>query len=492
MPPSHERPLRFIVIGAGVSGVLAAIKLKQAGFANITVFEKDRRVGGTWRDNRYPGVACDIPSHLYSYSFAPNAEWSHRYAPGAEILGYLEEVAARFEVTQHIRFGEEVSCCALVDGEWRVETKNNGHFTADVIIAATGVTHHPNLPHLAGIETFSGKCLHSAQWPDDLDITGKRIGIIGTGSSAVQLASASVRSAAKVVVFQRTAQWIMPQENPAYSEDEKASFRSNPITMSLMRAGMQRRFVDNFSDAVTDVDSPRLTDIENMCREYLETEVTDPILREQLRPTYRAACKRLVVSPDFYRAIQQPNAELVIANIERIEPKGVRTRDGQLHELDVLVLATGFRTDRFIRPARVLGLGGRNLDDAWSTRPSAYLCVAVPEFPNLFLLNGPNGPVGNFPLIEVAEIQMRYLLQLIALLRRGECTTISPKVSSTQAFEAARIEQAKRTVWMSGCRSWYLDESGVPAAWPWSIAKFRELMECPKLEDFELRHDLKM
>jgi cation diffusion facilitator CzcD-associated flavoprotein CzcO len=489
MPTSSERHLRFIIIGAGVSGVLAAIKLKQAGFTDITLFEKARQLGGTWRDNRYPGVACDIPSHLYSYSFAPNAEWSHRYAPGAEILGYLEDVARKFDVVQHIRFGEEVSCCAFDKGAWKVETASGGRFDSDVIIAATGVTHHPNIPHFVGIETFSGQCIHSAQWPHDLDIAGKRIGIIGTGSSAVQLASACVKGAAKVVVFQRTAQWIMPQENPAYSADEKASFRSNPTTMSLMRAGMQRKFVENFSDAVTDVDSPRLRDIEKACREYLENEVLDTALREQLRPNYRAACKRLVVSPDFYRAIQRPNAALVVADIERVEPKGVRTRDGQLHELDVLVLATGFRTDRFIRPARVLGLDGRDLDDVWSPRPSAYLCVAIPDFPNLFLLNGPNGPVGNFPLIEVAEIQMRYLLQLIERLRAGECTAISPTLSSTQAFEAARIEQAKRTVWMSGCRSWYLDESGVPAAWPWSIGKFRELMDTPKLGDFELVHD---
>jgi cation diffusion facilitator CzcD-associated flavoprotein CzcO len=489
MPSPPESTLRFVVIGAGVSGVLAAIKLKQAGFSNITVFEKERQLGGTWRDNRYPGVACDIPSHLYSYSFAPNAEWSHRYAPGAEILGYLQEVARRFEVMQYIRFGQEISRCAFTNPEWEVETTSGHLEVADVIIAATGVTHHPNIPHFSGIETFSGRCIHSAQWPQDLSLAGKRIGIIGTGSSAVQLVSASVKHAAKVVVFQRTAQWIMPQENPVYSEVEKASFRSNPATMGLMRSGMQRKFVENFSDAVTDIDSPRLRDIENACREYLESEVLDPLLREQLRPNYRAACKRLVVSPDFYRAIQQPNAELVVANIERIEPDGVRTRDGRFHALDILVLATGFRTDRFIRPARVLGVGGRDLDGVWSSRPSAYLCIAVPEFPNFFLLNGPNGPVGNFPLIEVAEIQMRYVLQLIERLRDRECIAISPTMSSTRAFEAARIEQAKRTVWMSGCRSWYLDESGVPAAWPWSISTFRELMESPKLEDFEFIKD---
>lgn len=479
------RPLRFIIIGAGVSGVLAAIKLKEAGFTDIAVFEKAQRLGGTWRDNRYPGVACDIPSHLYCYSFAPNADWSHRYAPGAEILGYLEDVARRFDVLRHIRFGQEISRCEFTNNAWHVETTGGSTYDADVIIAATGVTHHPSIPRLAGLESFLGSRVHSAQWPADLDIAGKRIGIVGTGSSAVQLVSASVKQAAQVVVFQRTPQWIMPQENPPYSEEEKASFRGDPVTMSLMRSGMQRKFVENFSDAVTDIDSPRLREIETLCRDYLEKEVSDPTLREQLRPNYRAACKRLVVSPDFYRAIQRPNAKLVVANIEGVEPRGVRTRDGEMHELDVLVLATGFRTDRFIRPAQVIGRAGCKLDDMWSPRPSAYLCVAVPEFPNFFLLNGPNGPVGNFPLIEVAEIQMRYVLQLIEPLRRGEYAAISPTLASTRAFEAARIEQAKRTVWASGCRSWYLDESGVPAAWPWSIAKFRELMNSPAWDDFE-------
>lgn len=485
MPSRQDRPLRFVIIGAGVSGLLAAIKLKEAGYSDVTVFEKAQRLGGTWRDNIYPGVACDIPSHLYCYSFAPNPNWSYRYAPGAEILAYLEEVARRFDVLRHIRFATEVSRCEYSGGAWRIETANGETHDAEVVIAATGVTHHPHVPALPGLDSFAGPCVHSARWPAHLELAGRRIGIVGTGSSAVQLVSATVKQASQVVVFQRTAQWIMPQENPAYREDEKASFRANPQIMGQIRAGTERRFVQNFSDAVTDIHSPQLKDIEAACRAYLEQEVLDPMLRERLRPSYRAACKRLVVSPDFYRAIQRPNAELVVANIECIERNGVRTREGHLHELDVLVLATGFRTDRFIRPTQVIGRDGLSLDEAWTPRPNAYLCVALPGFPNFFLLNGPNGPVGNFPLIEVAEIQMRYVLQLIERLRGGS-SAISPTAASARTFEAARIEQAKQTVWMSGCRSWYLDASGIPAAWPWSIARFRELMQTPQLEHFEI------
>jgi cation diffusion facilitator CzcD-associated flavoprotein CzcO len=486
MHSQRKRSLRFIVVGAGVSGLLCAIKLKEAGYTDVMVLEKAADVGGTWRDNIYPGVACDIPSHLYCYSFASNPEWSRRYAPGAEILVYLKDVANRFGVLPHIRFGEEVTRCEHSDGRWHVNTRSGGSHAADVVISATGVTHHPHLPDLAGLDSFKGTCVHSARWSQDLAVSGRRIGVIGTGSSAVQLVSALVKEASQLVLFQRTPQWIMPQDNPAYSEGDKAGFRSNPISMSQMRAGMERRFVQNFSDAVTDVNSPQLQEIESQCRAYLEGEVRDLALLEKLRPTYRPACKRLVISPDFYRAIQQPNARLITERIDHIESSGVRTNDGQLHELDVLVLATGFRTDQFIRPAQIIGRNGRSLDAAWSPRPSAYLCVGVPDFPNFFFLNGPNGPVGNFPLIEVAEIQMRYLLQLIEQVSAGRCCEISPTRESTLSFERARIEQAKNTVWTSGCRSWYLDESGVPAAWPWSIARFRELMHTPRLEDFEL------
>jgi cation diffusion facilitator CzcD-associated flavoprotein CzcO len=222
--------------------------------------------------------------------------------------------------------------------------------------------------------------------------------------------------------------------------------------------------------------------IEETCRANLESSVTDPVLREKLRPSYRAACKRLIISPDFYHAIQKPNAELITDGIERIEPRGVRTRDGRLVELDVLVLATGFRADRFVRPMHVVGPGGQSLDERWSKRPDAYLSIGVPGFPNFFMLNGPNGPVGNFSLIEVAELQMAYILQLVEPLRAGRCREISPTPEATARFEAARVEAAKRTVWTTGCRSWYLDDRGIPAVWPWTFDRFREEMAQPKLE----------
>jgi cation diffusion facilitator CzcD-associated flavoprotein CzcO len=488
LPPagrSAQRPLRFAIIGAGMSGILAAIKLREAGLDDFAIYEKAARPGGTWRENTYPGIACDVPSHLYSYSFEPNPDWSHRFSPGAEIQAYFEDVARRRGVAERIRFDAEVARCEWADGAWRLETKSGLRDRADVVIAATGVLHHPNLPDIAGLEDFAGARFHSARWDHTVALDGRRVGVVGTGSTAVQIVSALVDRVAKLVLFQRTAQWIAPQENPPYTSEEKAGFRGHPETVHALRREMSRLFAENFSNAVVDASSPQMKMIEEVCRANLETNVRDPVLREKLRPSYRAACKRLIVSPDFYQAIQRPNAALVTEPIERVEAAGVRTADGRLHGLDVLVLATGFRADRFLRPMRVIGRGGRRLDDVWSQRPVAYLSISVPGFPNLFMLNGPNGPVGNFSLIEVAELQMAYILQLVGELRAGRCREIFPSDAATAQFDAARVEAAKKTVWMTGCRSWYLDDRGIPAVWPWTFDRFREEMAVPRLDAYE-------
>ena len=481
------RDLRFAVIGAGMAGILSAIKLTEAGFTDLTVYEKADRVGGTWRENTYPGIACDVPSHLYRYSFAPNPDWSHTFSPGDEIEAYFEHVTKDRGVEHCIRFGEEVTRCELVDGRWHLETSKGTHDVADVVIAATGVLHQPKYPDIDGLDTFEGHAFHSARWDHRVEIEGKRVGVIGNGSSGVQICAAIVDEVEHLTLFQRTAQWIVPQDNVAYTEEEKDDFRRHPETMQELHAGIAELFAAGFGNAVVDPDSPHMRNIEDTCRAHLEEKVKDPELRERLRPDYRAACKRLVVSDDFYDAIQQPNAELVTDAIERIEPNGVRTRDGRLHELDVLVLATGFRVDAFMRPMGLIGHDGVTLADAWAARPIAYLSISIPDFPNFFMLNGPNGPVGNFSLIEVAELQFAYIMQLVERLRRGECHAISPSHDATESFEAARTEAAKSTIWSTGCRSWYLDDRGVPSTWPWTFDRFRAEMSAPDLGAYELR-----
>jgi len=482
----QPRALRFAIIGAGMAGILSAIKLRENGYTDFTVFEKADRVGGTWRENTYPGLSCDVPSHLYSYSFAPTPEWNHRYSAGAEIQAYFERVAREHDITDEIRFGDEVTSSRFVDGRWRVETAGGHRDEFDVVIAATGVLHHPRYPDLDGLDDFEGAVFHSSRWDHDVKLDGARIGIVGTGSTAVQMTSALASRAGRLTLFQRTAQWIMPAENPPYSDDDKATFRTNPEQLAELRTNLTQMF-DVFANAIVDADSPEMKMVAGMCLDNLESNVRDPELREALRPDYQAACKRLIVSPDFYEAIQQPNAELVTDRIERVEPAGVRTADGTLHELDVLVLATGFKTDAFMRPMTVIGRDGETLSRAWAARPNAYMSISIPDFPNFFMLNGPNGPVGNFSLIEVAELQFAYIMQLVEPLRSGEYREVSASQDAMEEHEAARVKAAEKTVWVTGCRSWYLDDRGIPATWPWSFDRFRSEMQRPRDGAFEYR-----
>ncbi|MDH4170328.1 MAG: NAD(P)/FAD-dependent oxidoreductase, partial [Acidimicrobiia bacterium] len=425
---SSSRPapprLRFAVIGAGMSGILCGIKLRERGCTDFTIYEKASTLGGTWRENTYPGIACDVPAHLYSYSFAPNPEFTHRFAEGAELQQYFTHVAEEHDLGRHLRFDSEISCCRRVDGRWHLDTVDGHHDEVDVILAATGVLHHPNIPDFEGIDDYQGRAFHSARWDHSVDLAGQRVGVIGTGSSAVQIVGAIVDQVAEVQMFQRTPQWIAPIDNEPYTEEERREFRENPDALPTLYEELRELFTEGFSNAVVDADSPHLAGIAERCREHLET-VRDPELRAQLTPEYRAACKRLVVSSNFYDAIQAPNAWLVTSGIDRFEAVGVRTVDGELHELDVVVLATGFRVDRFLRPMAVIGRDGVDLEDVWADRPTAYLSISIPEFPNLFMLNGPNGPVGNFSLIEIAEKQLHYIFQLVDQIEAGKCTELS-------------------------------------------------------------------
>jgi cation diffusion facilitator CzcD-associated flavoprotein CzcO len=482
-----ERDPRVVVMGAGMAGLLCAIKLREAGYDDVVVYEKADRIGGTWRENTYPGLTCDVPSHAYTYSFAPNPDWSRHLPPGEEIFGYFADIVRQYELEPLIRFNQEVTQCRFESGRWQIETKAGLKDTADFVIAATGVLHHPAYPDIRGLEDFKGTMFHSARWDHSVPLDGRRIGVIGNGSTGVQIISALAGRAAKLSHFQRTAQWIMKVENPFFTEEQKAAFRADPELLQRMQN--EETYVANvkrFTDAITDMESDAIKQIEMATLQNLEASVRDPALKQKLMPTYRAACKRLIYSPDYYEKIQHPNAELVAERIEHVEAGGVRTIDGRLHELDLLVLATGFKADHFMRPMNVVGRGGTALNDAWARRPSAYLAVSIPQFPNLFMVNGPTGPVGNFSLIDIAERQVGYILQLMDQVRAGRCNQISATPAAMADYDTRRIAAAKRTIFGSGCRSWYLDAEGVPATWPWSYDAFAEAMSKPRLEDYDL------
>lgn len=482
---THGNDVRIVVIGAGMAGILTAIRLRDFGYENFVIYEKSDRVGGTWRENTYPGLACDVPAHLYTYSFEPNPDWSRTFAPGPEIYDYFERVAKKYNVIEKIRFNEEIPYCAFENGRWKIRTSTGREDEADVVIAATGVLHHPRVADIPGLDSFAGDWFHSARWDHSVPLEDKRVGVVGTGSTAIQITTAIVDKVARYDLFQRTAQWVMPIEDRLYSEEERQSFRTDPNAINTLRTEIDLNF-QHFANAVIDSESVEMKEIEDACRANLEDNVRDPVLREKLRPDYRAACKRLIFSSNFYEKIQHPNANVVTEGIRGVEPGGIRTEDGELHELDVLVMATGFHADNFIRPTTVLGRGGVDLDDVWSDHPVAYLSISIPDFPNFFMLNGPNGPVGNFSLIQIAESQVSYVLQLIGQLRAGKCREISASAEATANFEQMRSAAAKKSIWATGCKSWYLDKHGVPASWPWTPSRFFEEMASPHLESFEL------
>ncbi|HEX7922470.1 MAG TPA: NAD(P)/FAD-dependent oxidoreductase [Bradyrhizobium sp.] len=478
-------PFRVAIIGAGASGICAAIKLAECGITDFEIFEKAADVGGTWRDNTYPGLTCDIPSHLYRYSFAPNPNWSREYAPGAEIHAYLKGVAKRYGVLEKIHLGNGVKAAAFEQGRWHVTAENGECRTFDAVIAATGILHKAVLPEIEGRDQFAGASFHSSQWDHNTPIAGRRIGIIGTGSTSVQIISAIVDEARSVTLFQRTPQWILNVENRFFTEEAKAGFRENPARMQEIYDGLGESLNLKFAAALVGDNDDGYAEMARACRNHLETAVRDPDLRRRLTPDYKVGCKRLIVSSTFYEAIQRPNARLVDSGIGHIEATGVRTTDGELHEVDVLVFATGYDPFAFFRPTEILGRDGQRLSDAWEVSCRAHRSVTVPGFPNFFLIGGPNSPIGNFSYLMTAEVQIGYVMECLKLLQQGSFSEMEPTLGATAAFNTELANALPHTVWATGgCRSWYLDKSGTVVTWPWNYERFKSDLSAPRLEEF--------
>lgn len=477
---------RVVIIGAGMSGILAAIKLLEDGITNFVIYEKADKIGGTWRDNRYPGLACDVPAHAYTYSFEPNPEWSQYNAPGYEIQKYFEKIVEKYGIYKYIRFKQELKNAEFIDGIWQLEMSSGMKDKANFVIAATGVLHYPKYPDIDGLSSFNGAVMHSACWDDNVELKNKKVAVIGSGSTAVQIV-AGLTGKAKIIQFQRSAQWILHVPNEKYTEEQKMAFRNDPELLQQMQNPEElKQAVLAFTDAITDAKSEGIQKISDLALENLNNSVFDPELKEKLMPKYLAACKRLIRSPNYYQAIQHPDNQLVSEKITNIEKNGIRTEDGNFYEVDVIVLATGFHSDRFLRPARIIGRNGKDLEDVWATRPTAYMATSIPDFPNLAMLNGPTGPVGNFSVIDISEHQFGYIRQLISLVRSGQCKEVCVNTKAHENYEQERIESAKKTVFGSGCTSWYLDSEGIPTTWPWSMQRFFDEMSKLKIEDYEL------
>jgi cation diffusion facilitator CzcD-associated flavoprotein CzcO len=476
--------VRAAVIGAGMSGILMGIKLQEAGLDDFVIFEKASNLGGTWRENTYPGIACDVASHHYCYSFEPNPDWNRRFPPGSEIQAYFEKVADKYGMLGHIRFGTEVTKLSWEETHWRIELKGGRTLTADIVVSAAGVLHQPAYPDIEGLDTFAGEMFHTARWRHDVDLGGKRVGIIGTGSTAAQVVPSIVDKVAKLDVFQRSRHWVHPLPDKQYTPFGKAFLKRFPFVMKLLYHWYYWLLEWNFSDVVVGKRSSKA--LEKRCRALLAT-VKDPVLREKLTPDYQPGCKRMIFSSTFYSALERPNAELVTDAIVRIEPEGVRTADGRLHELDVLVLSTGFQPDRFLRPIEVTGEHGITLEELWDKGPQAYRSIGIAGMPNFFLLIGPHSPIGNLSLIAISEWQANYILKVVSRIF-GERLQVSPTPKATRRLADEMKEATKRTLWVSGCKSWYLDKEGNPALYPWEPSRFyAEMKRPPDWNDFDVK-----
>jgi cation diffusion facilitator CzcD-associated flavoprotein CzcO len=481
-----SRKLKIAVIGAGASGIMAVIKLRERGHNDIQVFEKAADMGGTWRDNRYPGIACDVPSHLYRLSFEPNAEWSRVYSPGSEIWAYLREVYTRHAIGDHVVFNAEVMAARLVDSQWILDTKAGTFGPFDAVVSAMGILRYPLYPQIDGLADFAGTTVHSARWDNDLSLSGKRVGLIGSGSTGVQITTAIAGEVGHLSLFQRTAQWIMPSQNGEISAEERDNYRRDPDLMRQRYEHLATEFNSRFAAAVAGLNPQAYARMAQLCEDNLENSVADPVLREKLRPDYKVGCRRLVISDSFYQAVQQPNVDLVTTPIDHIEPAGLITTDATLHRLDVLVLATGYDAHSGLSPMRVTGKGGIDLDDAWQERATAYLGVCVPDFPNFFMIGGPSSPIGNFSFLMTAETQMGYILGLIDVLAKGKIRELAPTRAAVDRLYDAIAMQMPKTIWASGCRSWYMDKNGLISSWPWTYEHFAETLREPDLSDFDV------
>ncbi len=473
------------IVGAGMSGICMAVKLLDAGIDTFTIFEKADDVGGTWRDNTYPGLHCDVPARYYTYSFAPNPEWSRLMAPGSEIRDYLRRTVEVRRIREHIRFGADVASAEFRDGGWVLTTAEGERFF-DVLVTATGVLRVPRRPDIPGLDAFSGPVFHSSQWDHSVSLPDKRIGLIGTGSTGVQITAALGGNVRGLTIFQRTAQWVCPWPNLRYGRTSRRLMRRWP---RLTEPGYRfwGAFVRlTFGRAPIRPGIAR-TMYQVLCRLNLRASVRDRGLRSTLTPTDQPMCKRMIFSGGFYRAVQRAGVDVVTEAIHHVEPRGVVTADGTLHEVDVLVLATGFDARAYVRPMDVTGENGLRLDEAWVDGPKAYRSVAVPGFPNMFMLMGPHSPIGNQSLVPIAEDQAEYALWWIRQIADGRVLAAAPTDTATKDYNDEMKAAMPQTIWVTGCSSWYLGADGLPELFPWTPERHHELLATPDVRDFEVR-----
>ncbi|CAM3624285.1 NAD(P)/FAD-dependent oxidoreductase [Tsukamurella ocularis] len=475
------------IIGAGFAGIGAAIRLRDKGIDEYVVFERDTRVGGTWRDNTYPGAACDIPSRLYSYSFAPNPDWSHTYSGSAEILDYIDSMVESSGVAPRIRFEHTVTGVVYdADaGEWTISFDGREPERARAVIIASGPLANCSFPAIRGIEDYEGHKIHSARWDHDYDFAGKKVAVVGTGASAVQIVPELVKQAASVKVFQRTPGWVLPRINTETGEFTKSIYRRIPGAQQLARALW---FWGHESVALGVVwNTPLTRVVEAVSKLHLRLQVRDPWLRRQLTPDFAAGCKRLLMTSDYYPALQRDNCTLVTWPIARIAPQGIRTVEGVEHRFDCIVFATGFDVSKTGSPIPVTGLDGRVLADEWSGGAYAYRSVAVSGYPNLYVTFGPNSGPGHSSALVYMEAQIDYITDAIGQLLRNGWKALDVRADAQEEYNRDIQRRLTATTWNSGCSSWYLTDDGFNATmYPGFASQYVGQLRTVDLQDYRI------
>jgi cation diffusion facilitator CzcD-associated flavoprotein CzcO len=479
--------LEAVIIGAGMSGLLAAIKLQQAGISDFVILEKMHDVGGTWAQNTYPGCACDVPSHLYSYSFELNPNWSRHHPLQAELLAYYRSVAAKHGLIEKIRFGSKVAGTAFDSDTscWQVEIEEGKPVRARNLIFATGQLSRPQIPTLKNAEVFGGKAFHSANWDHDFDFRGKRVAVIGNGPSAVQFVPEIAPLVDHLVLFQRTANWFLPRNDRPYSTLARTAFRNIPGVMRLHRAYIYLQLEMRFMGFKPGSRMSRWLD--GFVRRELEKQVPDPQLRAKLTPDYLVGCKRGVVSDDFLPALRRENVALETAAISHVTKTGIVTADGVEHAVDAILYGTGFEASDFLVPMKVTGPAGRDLHEQWKDGAEAFNGLAVAGFPNMFILYGPNTNSGHTSIIFMIENQVNYMVRLMQITKHQRAATIEVKPAVMAHYNDWLQSKLKNSIWVTGCRSWYLKNGKVTQNWPLSSLSWKRRLKTVNPEDFSFR-----
>ena len=466
-PRPGVESVRVIVIGTGFSGLCMGVKLREAGEDDFVMLERADDVGGTWRDNTYPGCACDVPSHLYSFSFEANPTWSRMYAPQPEIHAYLRQTAEKYDLLQHVRFHANVVSARFDEARqlWCVQAEDGRQFEAPVLVSGMGGLSNPMIPHIPGLDQFEGATFHSATWQHDYDFVGKRVAVIGSGASAIQFVPQIAPLVDQLDYYQRTPAWVVPKEDRPLTDKERQDFAENPWRQRLAR--IQQYWLMELRFLAFKFKPEWMALVAKVGKHKIRQAIKDPVLQAKLTPDYTPGCKRLLISNDYYPALARTNVRVITDGIRAVTPHGVVTDDGVERPVDAIVFGTGFKVQDPIPPRTVIGKGGLDLAEVWKDGPEAYMGINVTGFPNFFILMGPNTGLGHNSMVFMIESQVHYVLEALKTMKERGIKVLDVKPQAQQQFTEQIQSDLRSTVWDSGCKSWYLNAQGRNVSlWP--------------------------